>query len=55
MSTTKNDETSQLIDKIMVDPLLLRKLSDRVYELMLEELRNTRDRAGNSGNYRGII
>jgi len=52
MSTTKNDETSQLIDKIMGDPLLLRKLSDRVYELMLEELRNTRDRAG---NYRGII
>lgn len=52
MSTTKNDETAQLIDKIIVDPILLRKLSDRVYELMLEDLRNTRDRAG---NYRGMM
>ena len=52
MSATKNDETAQLIDKIIVDPILLRKLSDRVYELMLEDLRNTRDRAG---NYRGMV
>jgi hypothetical protein len=52
MSATKNDETAQLIDKIIVDPILLRKLSDRVYELMLEDLRNTRDRAG---NYRGMM
>jgi hypothetical protein len=52
MSATKNDETAQLIDKIIVDPILLRKLSDRVYELMLEDLRNTRDRAG---HYRGMM
>ncbi|MEG3973014.1 hypothetical protein QUB37_13035 [Microcoleus sp. AT3-A2] len=52
MSATKNDENAQLIDKIIVDPILLRKLSDRVYELMLEDLRNTRDRAG---NYRGMM
>jgi len=52
MSATKNDETAQLMDKIIVDPILLRKLSDRVYELMLEDLRNTRDRAG---NYRGMM
>ena len=55
MNATKKDETDKLIDKIMVDPLLLRKLSDRVYEMLQEEVRNTRDRAGNSGNYRGII
>ncbi|WP_333339156.1 hypothetical protein [Microcoleus sp. BROC3] len=43
---------AQLIDKVIVDPMLMRKLSDRVYELMLEDLRNTRDRAG---NYRGMV
>ena len=48
----KNDETAQLIDKIILDPILLRRLSDRVYELMLEEFRNTSER---SGNYRGIV
>jgi len=43
---------AELIDKVILDPMLMRKLSDRVYELMLEDLRNTRDRAG---NYRGRI
>jgi hypothetical protein len=52
MNVKKKDEMAQLIDKVIVDPMLMRKLSDRVYELMLEDLRNTRDRAG---NYRGII
>jgi hypothetical protein len=52
MNVKKKDEMAQLIDKVIVDPILMRKLSDRVYELMLEDLRNTRDRAG---NYRGII
>lgn len=52
MNVKKKDEMAQLIDKVILDPILMRKLSDRVYELMLEDLRNTRDRAG---NYRGII
>jgi len=52
MNVKKKDEMAQLIDKVIVDPMLMRKLSDRVYELMLEDLRNTRDRAG---NYRGMI
>jgi len=52
MNVKKKDEMAQLIDKVLVDPILMRKLSDRVYELMLEDLRNTRDRAG---NYRGIV
>ena len=52
MNVKKKDEMAQLIDKVLVDPMLMRKLSDRVYELMLEDLRNTRDRAG---NYRGMV
>lgn len=52
MNVKKKDEMAQLIDKVIVDPMLMRKLSDRVYELMLEDLRNTRDRVG---NYRGMI
>ncbi len=52
MNVKKKDEMAQLIDKVIVDPILMRKLSDRVYELMLEDLRNTRDRAG---NYRGMV
>jgi len=52
MDVNKKDEMAQLIDKVLVDPILMRKLSDRVYELILEDLRNTRDRAG---NYRGMV
>ncbi|MEG4805151.1 hypothetical protein QUB63_35120 [Microcoleus sp. ARI1-B5] len=52
MNARKQDEMAVLIDKVILDPILLRKLSDIVYELMLEELRNTRDRAG---NYRRTI
>jgi hypothetical protein len=52
MNVKKKDEIAQLIDKVILDPMLMRKLSDRVYELMLEDLRNTRDRAG---NYRGMV
>ena len=52
MNVKKKDEMAQLIDKVILDPILMRKLSDRVYELMLEDLRNTRDRAG---NYRGMV
>jgi hypothetical protein len=52
MNVKKKDEMAQLIDKVLLDPMLKRKLSDKVYELMLEDLRNTRARAG---NYRGIV
>jgi hypothetical protein len=52
MNVKKKDEMAQLIDKVLLDPMLRRKLSEKVYELMLEDLRNTRDRAG---NYRGIV
>ena len=52
MNVKKKDEMAELIDKVILDPMLRRKLSDRVYELMLEDLRNTRDRAG---NYRGMV
>lgn len=37
---------SKLIDKILLDPMLLRKLSDRVYEVMQEDLRKQRERSG---------
>jgi hypothetical protein len=43
----KQDETNGLIDRVLFDPTLLQKLSDKVYELMLEDLRNQRDRTGN--------
>jgi len=52
MNVKKKDEMAQLIDKVLLDPILRRKLSDKVYELMLEDLRTTHDRAG---NYRGMI
>lgn len=36
--------------RVMQDPLLLRRLSDRVYELMLEDLRYQRERSRNYGS-----
>lgn len=44
---SKKDEMGKLIDKVILDPIWLRRLSDRVYELMVEELRNQSDRTGN--------
>ncbi|MDX2241484.1 MAG: hypothetical protein NW224_12435 [Leptolyngbyaceae cyanobacterium bins.302] len=35
-----------LATQILDNPILLRKLSDRVYRLMEEEIRNQRDRVG---------
>ena len=40
------EQMNKLSEKILNDPVLLRQLSDRVYELMREELRNQRDRLG---------
>lgn len=39
---------SQVAATILKDPILLRKLSERVFELMKEDARNQRDRAGYS-------
>lgn len=44
-----NTEISKLAAKVLEDPLLLQMLSDRVYQLMLEDLRNQRERHGNFG------
>jgi hypothetical protein len=39
-----------LAEKILKDPLLLRRLNDRIYDIFLDEIRQVRDRAhgGNS-------
>lgn len=52
MNKSDNQEIPKLVEKVMLDPILLRKLSNRVYELMLEDLRNQRDR---SCNYKGLL
>ncbi|MFB2835642.1 MULTISPECIES: hypothetical protein [Floridanema] len=52
MNKSNKSEISQLVEKVMLDPILLRRLSNRVYELMLEDLRNQRDR---SCNYKGLL
>ncbi|MEQ9354371.1 hypothetical protein [Coleofasciculus chthonoplastes] len=42
----------KLAAKVSQDPLLLRKVSDRVYQLMQEDLRKQRER---HKNYRGLL
>lgn len=49
---SEKDLESKLIERMQNDPILLRKLCDRVYELMKEEVRNQRDR---TCNYRRIL
>ncbi|MDY6785660.1 MAG: hypothetical protein SW833_24435 [Cyanobacteriota bacterium] len=44
----KDKKVSEIAEKILKDPISMQKLCDRVYRLMLEDLRNQRDRAGNS-------
>lgn len=43
-SSTIAPEQTAMIEKILQDPLLLRQLCDRVYQLMLEDARLQRDR-----------
>lgn len=43
----EQDRTNGLINRVFFDATLLQKLSDKVYELMLEDLRNQRARTGN--------
>lgn len=40
------DVLSQIAEQILNDAVLLRRLSDRVYELLKEETENQRDRLG---------
>ena len=42
---------SQLVEQIMRDPLLLQKLRDRVYELLLEDIRHQSERTTHSGRH----
>lgn len=44
-----SNEIVKLAAKVLEDPLLLQMLSDRVYQLMWEDLRNQRERQGNFG------
>lgn len=39
---------SQAAAALLKDPVLLRKLGDRVFELLQEDVRNQRDRLGSS-------
>lgn len=52
MTIQPKNEISQLAEKVMLDPLLLRKLSEKVYELILEDIRVQWDR---DRNYKRLI
>lgn len=43
----EQNETNRLIDKALLDSILLQRLCDKIYELMVEDLKNQRDRTGN--------
>jgi hypothetical protein len=40
------EDLTKVIDKILQDPILLQKLSDKVFQLMLDDLRIQRERLG---------
>ncbi len=44
VSPTAVQSASPLVDVILKDPILLRRLNERVYELMLNDSRTLRDR-----------
>jgi hypothetical protein len=39
MAAPDSDEVQQLVEKILREPVLLQQLSDRVYELLQDDLR----------------
>lgn len=43
---TDTEQINKIAEQILNDPILLQQLSDRVYQLMSEELQNQRDRSG---------
>ncbi len=45
-------DLGELADQIKRDPLLMRQLAERVYQLMVEDLRQQKER---SQNYRGLF
>ena len=45
-------ELAQTVDKHLQDFLLLNKLTERVYELLLEDMRIQRERVNSYGNHR---
>ncbi|MGD1702760.1 hypothetical protein [Dapis sp. BLCC M229] len=49
---SEKDLEGKLIEKIINDPILLRKLCDRIYKLMEEDIRNQQERIC---NYRRIL
>jgi hypothetical protein len=48
---TDADRIANLAEQVLNDPILLRQLSDRVYKLMAEELRNHCDRQGHGRRF----
>ena len=44
---TNQDDNNNLIEQAILDPILLQRLSDKVFKLLLEDLRNQRSRTGN--------
>lgn len=44
---TDRQKLTQLCETLLQDPISLQKVSDRVYELLQEDVRNQRDRSGN--------
>lgn len=49
----KNQEqVANIAEEVLKDPILLRKICNRIYELMNEELRNQQERTANYGRYR---
>lgn len=40
------DQAAKLAEQVLNNPILLHQLSDRIYELWVEEVRNQRDRLG---------
>jgi hypothetical protein len=38
------DSLSKIAEKILQDPILLRRLNDRIYNIFLDEMRQARDR-----------
>jgi hypothetical protein len=43
---TDREQVSQISEQVLSNAILLRQLSDRVYELLREEIHNQRDRLG---------
>lgn len=53
-AATSDGITAAAAGKYLSDPLVLSKLTDRVYELLLEDLRSQRERVRNYGTVRGL-